>query len=578
MTTGMMRVDKDVCIEMTDGVVLSANVFRPAEEGRYPVLLTLGIYGKDVHFKDAYAGPWASLKTSYPDVDAAGSSGAYLRFEMPDPERWVPAGYVVVTIDARGSGASPGYLDPLSALETRDYYEAIEWAAAQAWSNGKVGLLGISYLAITQWQVAALRPPHLAAICPWEGASDLYRDWSHHGGIFANQFPSEWMPRQVVPNQFGNAETPHRDAQSGARTTGPVAHDAAVLAGSRADHAADLLHHALDDAWYAERSPRLERIEVPLLSAGNWGGIGLHLRGNIEGYLRAGSSEKWLFVHVGTHFESFYKPDYLAVQKRFFDRYLKGEDNGWETTSPLTLEIRRVDGATVREEREWPLARTVWTRYHLDLRTSTIGRAAPSAESAATYDALGDGLHLSSAPFEAAVEFTGPVLAHLNVASATGDMDIFATLRLIDPQGREVVFVGASEPVPVTRGWLRVSQRKLDARLSTPYRPYLAHDEHWPMEPGAVYAVDVEIWPTSLVVEAGYRLVLTLQGKDHEFSHVRGRMRHDSEIDRPKTVFDTQYTIVSGPERPSFLLMPVIEAPASRHSWEAQGHAAGTSR
>lgn len=554
-----MRIAFDVGVPMSDGIVIRVNVFRPEAEGRYPVLLSLGIYGKDAHFSAAYAGPWQSLKRSYPQIDAEGSTGAYLRFEMPDPERWVPDGYVVVLVDARGSGASPGFLDPFSPLETRDYCELIAWAGVQPWSNGKVGLLGISYLAITQWQVAALRPPHLAAICPWEGASDIYRDWGRQGGILSNQFPSEWMPRQVEPNQHGNAASPHRNAQTGERTTGAVSLDTALLAGNRADHLGDLRRHALDDAWYRERSPMLERIDVPVLSAGNWGGIGLHLRGNVEGYLQAGSRSKWLHIHIGTHFESFYKPGYRAVQRQFFDHFLKGLDNGWDRTPPVVLEIRHADGgATERAEEAWPLARTEWTRYHLDLQRRTIGVEAPDADTSLEFASLGDGVHLATAPFDRETEFTGPIAARLPVASRTSDMDLFLTLRLLNASGTEIIFVGASEPVPVTRGWIRASQRKLDTDRSVPWRPWLAHDEHRPLEPGEISELDVEIWPTSIVVPVGYRLVLSIAGRDHEFGHVRGRMRHDDPLDRSADLFDTTYTLVSGPSRPAYLLMPLI--------------------
>jgi putative CocE/NonD family hydrolase len=125
------------------------------------------------------------------DGIAAGSSNRYQNWETADPEKWVPDGYVCVRVDSRGAGRSPGYLDIFSAQETRDYYECIEWAGTQPWSNGKVGLLGISYYAISQWLVAALQPPHLAAICPWEGASDYYREFTHHGGIL-DTFVSVW--------------------------------------------------------------------------------------------------------------------------------------------------------------------------------------------------------------------------------------------------------------------------------------------------------------------------------------------------------------------------------------------------
>jgi len=558
-----MIIEKNVDILVRDGSGLKANIYRPDRPGRHPVLMCLGIYGKDIHFKDGYKMPWEALKRLYPTIDSDGTSGEYLRWEMPDPEKWVPDGYIVINIDARGSGQTPGYLDPFSPTETADYADAITWASEQEWSNGKVGLLGISYLAITQWQVAGLRPKGLAAICPWEGGSDLYRDWSHHGGILSYGFPSAWMPRQVLPNQHGNAKTHHRDAQSGERTTGPTDLSEHILAGNRADHPADLLAHPFDDAWFKERSPKLEQIEVPVLSAGNWGGIGLHLRGNIEGFLRAGSADKWLFVHVGLHFESFYLSQYISVQKEFFDHYLKGIDNGWKSRKPIELEIRRPDGFEVRQETAWPLPETQWTKFYLDASSQSWSKEPPQGGSKIQYQGFGDGVTFMTAPFEDETEFTGPVAARLFVSSSSEDMDIFATVRLFDRDGVEVVFDGASEKVPVTRGWLRASHRKLDTERSTPYRPYLVHDEREPLVPGAVYPVDLEIWPTSIVVPRGYRLALTIQGQDFEFPGIAGRMLHDSDADRPDAIFDVTNTVHSGPDEPSYVLMPLIPTPPS---------------
>lgn len=554
-----MIVEKDVLIPVNDGHQLRANVYRPEGESRFPILMSLGIYGKDVHFADAYKLQWEKLKTLNPGLVGDGSSGKYLRWEKIDPERWVPDGYAVISVDGRGSGQSPGYLDPFSPRETQDYHDVIEWAAVQAWSSGKVGLIGISYLAIKQWQVAALRPPHLAAICPWEGGCDLYRDWSHHGGIFSNVFPTAWWPRQVLPNQHGNGETHHRDRETGERTTGPAI-DESLRAANRATHPDDLLTHPLDDSWYRQRSPRLDRIDVPLLSAGNWGGPGLHLRGNIEGFMRASSPSKWLEMHVGTHYESFYLPAYVARQKKFFARFLKDENNGWDNEPRVRLEIRSPDGARERSEHEWPLARTQWRKYHLDSARHALSLDPPATASRSSYRGLGDGVTFQTEAFDKPAEFTGPLMARLWVASSTTDLDLFLSLRMFAPDGSEVVFTGASDTEPVTRGWLRASHRKLDEAMSRPYRPYHAHDEIQKLEPGRAYPVDVEIWPTSIVVPKGYWLALTVQGRDYETPGVSGRILHDHEADRPRREFDGTNTILTGPDHESYLLLPFIPA------------------
>ena len=549
--------ERDVALAMADGTLLRANVFRPEAPGRYPVVMAMGAYGKDVHFEDAFHPQWQVLKRIYPELDSEGSTGCYLRWEVVDPERWVPDGFVVIQVDARGTGRSEGYLDPFSPVETRDFYEWIEWAGTQPWSNGKVGLIGVSYLAIKQWQVAALRPPHLAAIVPWEGSSEFYRDGGHHGGILSNSFTFEWWPRQVLSNQYGSGESTHRDRLTGERTTGP-AFSPAMLEGSRADHPNDRLTHALDDAWNRARAANLAAIEVPLLSAANWGGAGMHLRGNFEGFLRAGSARKWLFAHIGSHYESFYLPRYVAIQKRFFNHFLRGEDNGWEREAPVQLAIRQVDGtATLRQENEWPLTRTQWTPLYLDAAQAGLDSAVPPAPAQRGFRALQDSLSFTTAPFEQDTEFTGPVTLRLWISSSTRDADIFAVLRVLDPEGNEVNFVGAHERVPMAQGWLRASHRKTDPSRATGWRPWHTHDEVQALEPGAVYALEVEIWPTSMVFPKGWRLSLTVQGHDFIVTPP-GRMRHDHPVDRPPEAFGGVTTIHTGGAHASHLVMPLI--------------------
>ena len=350
-----MIIEWDVAIPMDDGANLRADVFRPDGAGRWPVILSHGPYGKGLAFQEGRAREWEELVAGHPEV-LTGSSNRYQCWEVADPERWVPDGYVCVRVDSRGAGRSPGYLDPLSERETRDLYACIEWAGAAPWSNGRVGLLGISYYAINQWQVAALAPPHLTAICPWEGGADFYRDLSRHGGVLS-RFWESWYERRVLPVQHGVGERGYRSAVTGEWVAGPETLSEMELAGRRADIAGMFRQHVLDDEYYRDRTPRLDQITVPLLSAANWGGQGLHSRGNFEGFLRSASPAKWLEVHGGSHWESFYSADGLALQKQFFDRFLKGERNGFGKDWRVRLQVRSPDGFRVRLEHQWPPAR-----------------------------------------------------------------------------------------------------------------------------------------------------------------------------------------------------------------------------
>lgn len=555
-----MIYEQDVPVPVSDGHVLMANVFRPDKEGRFPVVMAQGVYGKDLHFEDGFKMQWEQLLSVYPDLCRNGSTGRYLRWETADPERWVPDDFVIIQIDSRGCGKSPGYLDPRSPREMVDYADAIEWAAAQSWSNGKVGLLGISYYAVTQWRVATLRPPHLAAICPWEGYVDYYRDSTHHGGILSSGFANYWWPKQCLAVQHGNGNTPYRERQSGEPITGGSLRDDELIA-NRTDYPADILRHNLDSAWWRERTPVLGRIDVPVFSAGNWGGPGMHLRGNIEGYLGVASTDKWLSLHAGKHWESFYLPEYVALQKKFFNHYLRGENNGWDKEPRVKVVVRDPRGNRFRTDTCFPLTGTQPLRYYLDAKLKTLTETNPPAAAQATYEAMGPGIDFSTVPFAEDTEFTGFITAHLWASSSTTDMDLFATLRAIDADGREIIIEGAHEKAPVTRGWLRVSQRKLDPARSNENRPFHAHDEVQKLTPGTPYEIDVEIWPTSFVFPKGYRLVLTLMGKDFEFPNIPGRILHNHPRDRDRDELRGDNTILTGGAHASWLQLPLIKSP-----------------
>ena len=562
-------IQRDVDVPMDDGLVLKADVYRPDTKDGVPVIMTMGPYGKGVMYQDHYKPMWDWLVGKHPDI-LAGSTRSFLTWETVDPEIWVPWGYAVVRVDSRGAGRSPGYLDIFSPRETQDFYHCIEWAGTQPWSNGKVGLNGISYYAINQWHVAALQPPHLTAMVPWEGAADAYRDWYRHGGILSNRFMEVWYPRQVEAVQHGNPKGPW-DHWMNERATGPKELSEAELPINRCDNLANARAREMDEDWYRGRSPDWSRVTVPFLSPASWAGFGLHPRGNFAAFTEAASREKWLEGHPGRHEEWFYLPYGMELQKRFFDYYLKGEKNGWDTEPRVWLNLRRpfTEAVELRKGNAWPLEGTRWTKLYLDAAAGALDWKAPGKEGKASFEALGDGLTWLSPPLEQETEITGPMVLKIPISSSTVDADLLITVQAFSPDGREVEFQGTVDPhTPLAQGWLRASHRKLDPAKSKAWQPYHTHDDKQPLKPGWVYDLDVEIWPTCIVLPRGFRLAVVIAGKDFQRpgpdqipvfpSRGSGPFLHDDLYDRPATIFGGTTTVHTGPGRESYLLLPVI--------------------
>ena len=561
-----MRIDWDLPIEMDDGLALRADIFRPVENGCYPVILSYGPYAKE-----GYPSAWERMAAEHPDV-TAGSSNKYQSWEVVDPEKWVPDGYACVRVDSRGCGRSPGYVDHFSPRETRDFAACIEWAGEQSWSNGKVGLSGVSYYGINQWQVASMQPRHLAAMCIWEGATDWYRDMTHHGGILST-FWANWYDMQVKTVQYGLGARGPRSRVTGQPVCGSETLTEEELAENRCAFGDDIFAHPLDDDYHRARSPDWSKVTVPLLSAANWGGQGLHLRGNFEGFVRAASTQKWLEAHGLEHWTEFYTDYGVQLQKRFFAYFLKGEHNGWESQPRVQLLVRGVDGFVERSEDAWPIPRTQWTKFHLTPDENTLLPMSPTDEGRISFAAAGEGVTFFTQSLATDTEITGPAASKLVVSSSTTDADLFLVLRVFDPDGKEIVFQGAIDPhTPIGQGWLRASHRKLDRALSQPWRPYHSHDEQQPLRPGVPVELDIEIWPTSLVIPAGSRIALTVRGMDYEYpdatgerlSNFKNELRgcgpflHDDPRDRPAEIFGGETTIHVGPDQPGYLLLPVI--------------------
>mgnify|MGYP002064860097 CR=1 FL=1 len=535
---------------MRDGARLKADVFHPKSTGRFPVVINLGSYQKD--------------KLWIPPHDLEEAPNEYMNWETVNPLWWVPRGYACVRVDGRGSGKSPGLTDPWSPSEARDFYDAIEWAGRQSWSNGAVGTNGISYYAMTQWLVAGLKPPSLKAMIPWEGAADMYRDFGYHGGIFSHGFATGWWNNHMAHHLLGRPQASATDAFSKPWLW-------------------EYMRYNLDGEWWRGRRADWDAIDIPLYSAGNWSGMGLHLRGNTEGYARAVSKQKKLRIHAGTHYHPFYSEEGRRDQLRFFDRWLKGEDTGIMQEPPVKLLIRKGGQGNYewREEKEWPLARTRWTKFYLEPRTrrrdgeaeGALRAEASKKASLLSYSASGMtkagvasaswtstvlpgalpqlGVSFETGPLAEDTEVTGPVALVLWVASSTEDMDIFATIRNIDPDGKDVFEQGQQgQSVPVAKGWLRASHRKLDVSLSLPWRPYHAHDRRQWLKADEVVRIDVEIWPTCMVFKKGHRIRLDVQPRDGVGS-------------APYTHYGADYNtgtnaIHTGGSRASYLLLPII--------------------
>ncbi|OJD33959.1 x-pro dipeptidyl-peptidase (s15 family) protein [Diplodia corticola] len=572
----VVELNATVQLKSSEGLC-RVNVYRPKGTEKVPVLVTYGPYGKDIHYKDFHAKSYSEVNPEHHSDHSA--------WETPDPKFWTTHGYAIVRADERGLGQSPGLLDTMSRGTSEAFFDVVEWAAEQPWSSGKVGLLGISYYAGSQWRVAARKPKGLSAIVPWEGMSDYYRDRCRHGGILSNSFIKFWWDRQVISNQYG---LPGRAARNWGPDTieGDLSEE--EMAKNRRDQNIDNAENNYrDDGYYASKEYDMADIEVPLLSVGNWGGILLHLRGNVEGFVHAGSEFKYLRLITGRHDLPFYYNEEVEVQRSFLDAFLKGDDRvGWSIKGkvpPVDMVLRKGDvgfndakaeqAYPRRTENEWPIARTKWTNFYLT-SDQQLTRLEPlhTPPKKLSYRALGtiddpSLVQFTTPPFDEETEITGNVLAHLNVAvsaDASGptpsDIDLFVTLRHLSPEGKEVFYTGtAGDPVPLTKGWLRISMRKTNPehakhRPHLPWREYLSTDR-LPVIPGEVYGVDVEVWPTNVVVEKGGRLVFEVASGDTQGS---GIFLHSHPVDRSEEKLRGVNHIVFGPKYSNYVTLPVI--------------------
>ena len=335
-----MRIDWDMPIKMDDGIVLRCDIYRPVAEGKYPVIMTYGPYGKWLHFEDLYTDQWRRMCADQPDVPTD-STNKYQCWEVVDPEKWVPDGYVCIRVDSRGAGRSPGVIDIWSLREAQDLAQCVDWAGTQPWSNGKVGLNGISYYAENQWQAAALQPKHLAAICTWEGAADFYRDMAHHGGIFCRGFVQDWSKAQVYTVQNGRGTRGFKSRMNGDWVSGPET----LSEGTARQEPARFLRglpvaQARHRSLLAVAHAGLEQGEDAAALIRQLGRArsapARKLRG-LRALRRRAEMARGAWHRALDAFLHELRP---RLQKKFFGHFLKGEDTGWGEQPKVLLQVR----------------------------------------------------------------------------------------------------------------------------------------------------------------------------------------------------------------------------------------------
>ena len=546
----------DVAVPIADGIVLTAHVFRSrkAQDAglRVPVVMSAHPYNNGL-LPALGTTPFGGPTPHYRVVPQAGRPrmSTLTGWEAPDPNFWVPAGYAVVNLNLPGYGTSGGPPTLLTDHQAKCYYEAIEWIAGRSWCSGRVGLSGVSYLAISQYHVAACRhyggpPPSLRCISPWEGFTDIYREVACPGGLEDYGFSRFWWVIDMVP-------------ALGGATAEFIKHNG--------DLPMDFVRrHPLDDAFWRERSPELDRITLPMLVCASFSDHGLHTVGSFRAFMKARSSRKWVYTHRTGKWDAYYSPEVQQLTRQFMDCFLKDDtSNGFLARAPVRLEVRasRDIVHAVREESEWPLARTEHVRLYLDAVPRRLDRHAPATRQSFEHPAKRGRTSLVIR-FDRDTELTGYMKLRLwveakAVASSAppDDMAIFVAVSKLDEAGRTVHFRGSvgNRNDMVTRGFCRVSRRELDTAESTEDQPVLTGTSHRPLAPDEIVPVDIALYPSSTFFAAGEALELIISSDEIISSPP---YRKDVSFNRGIHVFHC------GGDFDSYLLVPVIPAATPR--------------
>jgi uncharacterized protein len=490
-------LEKDVAVQLRDGITIHVDIFRPAGSEQVPVIVAWSPYGKGQGTSASVMGVFGLV-----GLDNQIVSGLE-KFEAPDPAYWCARGYAICNPDIRGVVDSDGDSVLWDQQEGRDCYDLIEWLAEQQWCSGKVGMSGTSYLAASQWFTAAEQPPHLAAINPWEGVSDVYRDLVMRGGL-----PDTGFAQQLQDGSFFGKN-------------------------QKEDIIAEVERYPLITTLWENKIPDFGKITVPSYVVASYSNT-LHTAGTFRAWRRIASQEKWLRIHNTQEWPDYYDETNVEDLRRFFDHYLKGADTGWEETPRVryaVLDLEGGDQVGVAAD-SFPPAGTVSTKYYLDAASRTLATTAPAAEAEAAYDVDSNPNAVSFVTrFERNTVLAGYPKAHLWVeARGSDDMDLFVLVQKLDANGTPLAaFTVPNQSARIhdvtdhgasilrykgSDGRLRVSARHLDEALSTDDVPAHSFDRVEKLTPGEVAEIDIDLLPIGLNFHAGEQLRFVVSSRN----------------------------------------------------------------
>ena len=535
--------ENSVSIPMSDGITIDADIFRPDSPGKFPALLGVHPYDKEVQ--------------SAP-IMPMGLNMANGGIEAGDYNFYVRRGYVQVIANIRGSGKSGGHYLNYGLREVQDTAEVIEWIANQPWCDGKVGMFGVSAFAVAQQQVAALKPPHLKAIFAPFGYTDFYRDKFYHGGILSHAFMQGWTTtidnmryESWCREKWGQDRYQKAIAQAlQDKDIREVPYLVEALKNPTQGGnglLVDILLNPMDGDYFWERSvPYEKNLEIPAYHGGCWGIYGLHLPGAFRSWDHWKGPKKMIIGPPIYLDRPLYQYQYESL--RWFDYWLKGVDNGIMEEPPIAVFVTGTD--EWKTTTDWPLPETRWTPFYLHSGGLLSEHEFWPNEGSSTYeDSLFNRGQLTfmTPPLIENTEVIGPIV--LNLYASTTDTEIlwFVSLLDIDPQGNETL---------LTRGWLRGSQRELDMKRSKPWQPYHSHFKREPLTPNEIYEFNIEVRPYGILYKAGHRIGIRIKSVDNEkptnFLQAIG-MGH---LWRQ---YASRVTVYHNSEYPSHLLLPVTK-------------------